>query len=342
MADVMISYARADAAVAEFLATRLASAGFDVWFDRDIPPGETFDRVIDRALRDARKVVVLWSRQSVESRWVVAEAQEAAAMAKLVPARLDDVVVPLEFRRIQTADLIGWRGESKHAGYRSILASLRNRGGAVDSKRAARTERAAAKTSSRDRGHPFRWFLTVALAFAIGVMWWNSQNGSWNTQETQAGSGNTQVTQAGSANAQENGLGDDGGTLPPSTAVPRAGLFDETLLSAPFETSGNFIGESGPGPEIVATRIIEDWLATGGCDGASRGEMVSATSGDPAAVTIDIAMPCADTAESFFPYSGGVRVMLTLSGNDSTWEVTREMFQVYCPHGIERGALCKP
>ena len=62
MADVMISYARADQDAARILARRLAADGFDVWFDREIPPGETFDEVIDRALREARKVVVLWSR----------------------------------------------------------------------------------------------------------------------------------------------------------------------------------------------------------------------------------------------------------------------------------------
>lgn len=313
MTDVMISYARADAVVAELLATRLTSAGFNVWFDRDIVPGETFDQVIDRALRDARRVVVLWSRQSVGSRWVVGEAQEAAALAKLVPARLDDSVIPLEFRRIQTADLIGWRGETKHAGYRSLVTSLRN-GGPDAARQVVRKKESAPRTSPRTGGHPLAWFLAIVLAVAV-VVWWNGQ--------------------------VDGGSGDGGRTNPSSTTILHSGLFDETLLSAPFETSGNFIGESGPGPEIIATRIIEDWLATSGCDGASRGEIVSVTSGDPAAVTLDISIPCADTPDSLFPYSGGFRLVLTISGGDGSWEVTREMWQVYCPRGIEEGALCR-
>jgi hypothetical protein len=104
------------------LARRLGADGFDVWFDRDIPPGENFDQVIESALHRARAVVVLWSRHSVGSRWVVAE---AASKVKLVPVLLDDAVIALEFRRIQAADLIDWNGDPKHPGYRSLVETLR-------------------------------------------------------------------------------------------------------------------------------------------------------------------------------------------------------------------------
>lgn len=79
MADVMLSYARTDQSTARQLADCLAADGFEVWFDRDIPPGREYGAFIDEQLGTARAVVVLWSRASASSRWVMAEASEAAA-----------------------------------------------------------------------------------------------------------------------------------------------------------------------------------------------------------------------------------------------------------------------
>ena len=59
MADIFISYASADRERARQLAAVLASQGWSVWWDRTIPPGRTFDQVIEQALQAARCVVVL-------------------------------------------------------------------------------------------------------------------------------------------------------------------------------------------------------------------------------------------------------------------------------------------
>ena len=67
---------------------------------------------------------MLWSRHSVESEWVKCEAAAAAERDVLVPAAIDKVRLPLEFRRRQTADLIRWRGESEHPGYRMLCEGL--------------------------------------------------------------------------------------------------------------------------------------------------------------------------------------------------------------------------
>ncbi len=182
MADVMISYARADEPAAERLARRLTADGFDVWFDREIPPGQSFDEVIDRALRQARKVVVLWSRQSVGSRWVVAEAEEAASMAKLVPARLDDSVIPLEFRRVHAADLIGWGGDPAADGYRTLVATLRNGGQpGVPMPTAPRSTNVQPSTRTH---HPGRWLFLIPLLIGLAVAWWLRYDGSATGPET--------------------------------------------------------------------------------------------------------------------------------------------------------------
>ena len=59
--------------------------GLKVWWDVGLTPGEAYDRVTGRALKKAKAVVVLWSKKSVESRWVRAEATLADRNKTLVP-----------------------------------------------------------------------------------------------------------------------------------------------------------------------------------------------------------------------------------------------------------------
>ena len=82
MADIFISYARADRPRAETLAAALHQTGWSVWWDREIPPGRSFDEVIEEALSQASCVVVIWSEASVRSEWVKTEAAEAATATR--------------------------------------------------------------------------------------------------------------------------------------------------------------------------------------------------------------------------------------------------------------------
>jgi YD repeat-containing protein len=116
MSDVFISYASEDRTRARKLAEVLEAKGFSVWWDRNIVAGQTYDEVIEHELETATSVVVLWSKHSVVSEWVKNEAQVAVERGTLVPALIDAVKPPLEFRRKQTVDLVGWDGELGHAG----------------------------------------------------------------------------------------------------------------------------------------------------------------------------------------------------------------------------------
>ena len=111
MADIFLSYAREDLAVARSLAAWLEHNGWSVWWDRKIYAGKVFDTVITRELSAARCVLVLWTRHSVGSDWVKDEATEGVQRQILVPVVLDEVPVPLGFRRIQAARLVGWEGD---------------------------------------------------------------------------------------------------------------------------------------------------------------------------------------------------------------------------------------
>lgn len=121
MADVFISYAKTDRLYAKRLAAALTAEGWDVWWDPEIEPGEDFDEVIDAELEAAQCVVVLWSHQSCNSRYVKGEARDAMEQLKLVPAFIDEKVKPpRDFRSIQSALLQGWDGDRDNAEYQKL------------------------------------------------------------------------------------------------------------------------------------------------------------------------------------------------------------------------------
>jgi len=124
MSDVFITYAREDYERARTLAGLLEKAGWSVWWDRKIPLSRPFDVVIEEALDSARCVVVLWSRAAVTSDWVRAEAAEGKARNVLVPVLLEDVRIPLEFRRIQAARLLKWTGSVPGPDFDRLHTSL--------------------------------------------------------------------------------------------------------------------------------------------------------------------------------------------------------------------------
>jgi hypothetical protein len=124
MADVFISYASEDRESAHSLAWALEANSWSVWWDRKIVVGQPFDQVIETELGRAKSVVVLWSSNSIFSEWVKNEAAVAAEEKKLVPALIDHVKLPLEFRRKQTVDLIGWKGDLSHEGFKSLCDGI--------------------------------------------------------------------------------------------------------------------------------------------------------------------------------------------------------------------------
>ena len=124
MSDIFVSYASADRDRARAVAQALTEHGWSVWWDRTIPPGKQFDEVIEEALDAARCVIVLWSKASVASTWVKTEAAEAMRRKILVPVLIEDVKIPLEFRRLQAADLSHWNGEKAHEELQKFFASI--------------------------------------------------------------------------------------------------------------------------------------------------------------------------------------------------------------------------
>ena len=108
MADIFISYSSSDRPKAKALAEAIEQQGWSVWWDRKIPFGKSFDQVIEQELDAARCVVVVWTNASIASDWVKTEAAEGARRHMLLPVFMDEVKIPLEFRRLQAANLTNW------------------------------------------------------------------------------------------------------------------------------------------------------------------------------------------------------------------------------------------
>lgn len=110
MSDIFLSYKSEDKTKAQIIAEALEKKGYSVWWDRVIPPGRRFSKVIQEELDNAKCVVVLWSKESVKSGWVETEASEGDRRGILIPVLINDVLPPLAFRMIEAAKLIDWDG----------------------------------------------------------------------------------------------------------------------------------------------------------------------------------------------------------------------------------------
>jgi adenylate cyclase len=164
LADVFISYARDQQATASRVVKMLQAAGFDVWWDSDLPVHRSYSEIIESKLADAKAVVVLWSERAAQSQWVRAEAEYARTHHKLVQAQLDSSLPPMPFNQIQTADLKGWRGNNSHAGWAKLRSSVAALVGGEERPVAARM-----KPSLSERIWDRRWLLGFALVLLVAV-----------------------------------------------------------------------------------------------------------------------------------------------------------------------------
>jgi adenylate cyclase len=124
MARVFLSYAREDVETARKLAVVLEDAGQTVWWDRHLHGGANFSSEIDRELKDAQVVMVLWSPSSIASAWVQDEAAEGRDSGRLVPATLDSVKPPLGFRQLQCIDLSPWSKDGRTESVDDLLLAI--------------------------------------------------------------------------------------------------------------------------------------------------------------------------------------------------------------------------
>lgn len=124
-ADVFLSYAREDESRARELKGLLEAKGHSVSWDGDLTPGADYPQQIEKAIREAGSVIVLWTAASVKSHWVLEEATLARDQGKLVPALFGDTELPLGFRLSQTVNLRSWDAGDGHPGIKQLDGGIR-------------------------------------------------------------------------------------------------------------------------------------------------------------------------------------------------------------------------
>jgi TolB-like protein len=125
LADVFLSYKREDAARVRKLVAALREAGLDVWWDEDIPPSAPWEATIEKALAEARTVIVCWSPASIASENVRSEARVAREDGRLIQVFVKPSSPPLFFGERQGVDLTKWGGKAEDPRIAQIAERVR-------------------------------------------------------------------------------------------------------------------------------------------------------------------------------------------------------------------------
>ncbi|MDP3458163.1 MAG: toll/interleukin-1 receptor domain-containing protein, partial [Hyphomonas sp.] len=128
MADVFLSYARADMAKAAQVKAALEGAGLSVFFDVEgLDGGDVFPDVLDREVKAAGAVVSLWSPHALSRPWVKQECSIGLKRKCLIPLAIEplgDLDVPVAFEGLQQIDFTGFHGRTDSAEWQRLMRSL--------------------------------------------------------------------------------------------------------------------------------------------------------------------------------------------------------------------------
>jgi len=105
--QVMISYKHADTAMAQAIAAKLRSSGFDIWIDNKIRTGKDWRNEIAEAIQESMAIVFLVSKLSCESKYCKEEVFFARSCG--VP------IVPV---------VLEWPGDALKSGLKLILGQI--------------------------------------------------------------------------------------------------------------------------------------------------------------------------------------------------------------------------
>src|SRR5262245_24696880 len=184
MSDIFISDKREDQRIARKLADALESEGWTVWWDPKLRAGERFNDVIEKALNEAKCVIVLWSKRSVESLYVKDEATHALKRKKLVPVTIEEVELPFRFEELHTPSLFGWDGSKDFSEFRRLVDDISTILGASPTVSQAgvshevEKERFPEKERQRWRTYgPVAAVVSVVLVIFSFLLWWPKPQG---------------------------------------------------------------------------------------------------------------------------------------------------------------------
>lgn len=171
--DIFISYKREERETARRLAEILGAAGYDVWWDIELLPGEAYSDSIKAVIEKAATTIVLWSRLATESIFVRAEARAALSLNKLLTVKLHpDATPPLPFGELHTHDLSDWDGTATHPSLVALFEAV-----------AAKVKKAPMVALSQVEHQPLDAFAARSAEHAAEAEFWRSIASSRNPAE---------------------------------------------------------------------------------------------------------------------------------------------------------------
>jgi hypothetical protein len=125
MADVFISFSSEDAERVEGIHSRLIERGIDVWWMRDVLPGDSPVSAVSRELASSQRVMLAWSRHAEQSPYVEGEMMYAFGKRKLLPVRIEKWSWPALMSSVQYVDMTPSDNEAE--AWRQIDAQLQQK-----------------------------------------------------------------------------------------------------------------------------------------------------------------------------------------------------------------------
>lgn len=127
---IFFSYSRDDSEFVLTLAKNLRQSGANIWLDQlDIKPGTRWDKSIEAALKNSSTLLVILSKNSVESTNVMDEVSFALEENKtVVPVLLEECDIPFRLRRLQFADF----SKDQSKGLKTLAEALHLTGSVAD------------------------------------------------------------------------------------------------------------------------------------------------------------------------------------------------------------------
>jgi YVTN family beta-propeller protein len=123
--QIFISYSKQDAEFAFKLASDIENAGYHVWIDREIGGGQQWRRTIEKNIQDSTEMVVIISKNSVQSRWVQHESSIAFGLNKpLIPVLLEPVSAPYRFVWMDEIQFIDFYSTEYEIAFQQLLKAL--------------------------------------------------------------------------------------------------------------------------------------------------------------------------------------------------------------------------
>ena len=113
--SIFLSYSRRDVEAASSLYAKLKQAGHSVWFDKEsLLPGQNWEYEIQKAIRDAKVVLICLSSSWVDQRGYVQKELKLSletmkevpeGQIHTIPVRLDDCTLPRGLAKLQWVDI---------------------------------------------------------------------------------------------------------------------------------------------------------------------------------------------------------------------------------------------